>query len=40
MNIYTTQAVSEAKREGNSKVVRMVLPLSGSKLETTAKAAV
>ena len=25
LNIYT-QAVSEAKREGNSKVVRMVLP--------------
>ena len=26
LNTYT-QAVSEAKREGNSKVVRMVLPL-------------
>lgn len=37
LNTYT-QAVSEAKREGNSKVVRMVLPLSGSR--TDAKAAV
>jgi len=30
LNTYT-EAVSEAKREGNSKVVRMVLPLSASK---------
>jgi integrase len=39
MNIYT-QAVSEAKREGNSKVVRMVLPHSASKSNTDAKTAV
>lgn len=39
MNIYT-QAVSEAKREGNSKVVRMVLPISARKSNADAKAAV
>lgn len=36
LNVYT-QAVSEAKRDANSKVVRMVLPLG---TQTTKKAAV